>query len=77
MGGWGGGSKNDPPLFGPKIMNLLVFFDVEPKKYFRVPTPMGFVSRGFGRAFMLFMHFSAVFGMLAGLATKVTPWYPL
>ena len=38
-GGWGGGSKNDPPIFGSKIMNLLFFFDFEPKKCFRVPTP--------------------------------------
>ena len=41
--GWGGGSKNvekmTPPFFGSKIMNLLVFFDFEPKKCFRVPTP--------------------------------------
>ena len=40
MGG-GGGSKNDPLFFGSKIMNLLVFFDFEPKKCFRVPTPWG------------------------------------
>ena len=24
-----------------------------------------------------FMHFSAIFGMLAVLATSVTPWYPV
>ena len=39
----GGGVKNvekmTPPFFGSKIMNLLVFFDFEPKKCFRVPTP--------------------------------------
>ena len=47
-GGWGwvgGGVKNvekmTPPFFGSKIMNLLVFFDFEPKKCFRVPTPWG------------------------------------
>ena len=35
-------SKNDPPpFFGSKIMNLLVFFEFEPKKCFRVPTPWG------------------------------------
>ena len=33
--------KNDPPFFGSKIMNLLVFFDFELKKFFRVPTPWG------------------------------------
>ena len=48
-GGWGGGGggrggvknveKMTPPFFGSKIMNLLVFFDFEPKKCFRVPTP--------------------------------------
>ena len=40
----GGGVKNvekmTPPFFGSKIMNLLVFFfDFEPKKCSRVPTP--------------------------------------
>ena len=48
-GGWGGGGgggvknveKMTPPFFGSKIMNLLVFFDFEPKKCFRVPTPLG------------------------------------
>ena len=33
--------KMTPPFFGSKIMNLLVFFDFEPKKCFRVPTPWG------------------------------------
>ena len=43
-GGGGGGQKcrkNDPPFFGSKIMNLLVFFEFESKKCFRVPTPWG------------------------------------
>ena len=44
-GGGGGGVKNvekmTPLFFGSKIMNLLVFFDFEPKKCFRVPTPWG------------------------------------
>ena len=39
--GGGGGHKLTPPLFGSKIMNVLVFFDFEPKKCFRVPTPWG------------------------------------
>ena len=30
-----------PPFFGSKIMNLLVFFNFEPKKCFRAPTPWG------------------------------------
>ena len=38
-GGWGGGQKMTHPFFGSQIMNLLVFFDFEPKKCFRVPTP--------------------------------------
>ena len=29
------------PLFVPKIMNLLVFFDFEPKKCLQVSTPWG------------------------------------
>ena len=44
--GGGGGVKmmkkmTPPPLLGSKIRNLLVFFDFEPKKCFRVPTPWG------------------------------------
>ena len=41
MGGGGGRVKNAFHFFGLKIMNLLVFFDFEPKKCFRVPTPWG------------------------------------
>ena len=38
----GGVEKRPPPFFlGSKIMNLLVFFDFEPKKCFRVLTPWG------------------------------------
>ena len=66
-----------PPFFGSKIMNLLVFFDFEPKKFFRVPTLWGLYGGGVGRVLMQFMHFSAIFAMLAVLATSVTPWYPL
>ena len=33
--------KMNPAFFGLKIMNLLVFFDFEPKTCFRVPTPWG------------------------------------
>ena len=35
----GGGQKRTPFFFGLKIMNLLVFFDFELKKCFRVLTP--------------------------------------
>ena len=66
-----------PPFFGSKIMNLLVFFDFEPKKCFRVPTPWGLYGGGVRRVLMQFMHFLAIFAMLAVLATSVTPWYPL
>ena len=38
---------------------------------------MGFVWGGVGQALMQFMHFSAIFGMLAVLATLVTLWYAL
>ena len=31
--------KMTPPFFASKIMNLVVFFDFEPKKGLRVPTP--------------------------------------
>ena len=66
-----------PPFFGSKIMNLLVFFDFGAEKVFPGPDSMGFVWGGVGRALMQFMHFSAIFGMLAVLATSVTPCYPL
>ena len=61
MGGGEGGKnveKMTPPLFGSKIMNLLVFFDFEPKKVFPGPQSMGFVWGGVGRAFLHFMRFS-------------------
>ena len=65
-----------PPFFGSKIMNLLVFFDFEPKKCFRVLTPC--VCMGWsGTSANAGMHFSAIFAMLAVLATSVTLWYPL
>ena len=44
MGGVGGVKnveKMTSPFIGSKIMNLLVFFDFEPKKCFRVPTLWG------------------------------------
>ena len=36
------------------------------------PDSIGFVWGGVGRALMQFMHFLAIFGMLAVLATSVT-----
>ena len=41
MGGVKNVEKMDPPFFGSKIMHPLVFFDFEPKKCLRVPTPWG------------------------------------
>ena len=60
-----------PPFFRSKIMNLLVFFDFEPKNCFRLPTLWGLYGAEWDE------HFLAIFGMLAVLATSVTPWYPL
>ena len=65
--GGGGGSKmskNDPPPL------FWFFFDFESKKCFRVPT---FEWGGVGQAPMQFIQLPAIFAMLAGLATSVTP----
>ena len=40
------------------------------------PDSIGFEWGGVGRALMQFMHFLDIFGMLAVLATSVTPCYP-
>ena len=64
-------------LFGSKIMNLLVFFDFEPKKCFRVPTLWGLYGAEWDERLCSLCTFSAIFAMLAVLATSVTPWYPL
>ena len=37
----GGGAKNDPPFLGSNSKILSVFFYLQPKKWFRVPTPWG------------------------------------
>ena len=44
---------------------------------FPVPDSMGFVWSGVGLALMQLMYFSAIFAMLAVLATSLTPCYPL
>ena len=41
------------------------------------PDSMGFVWGGVGRVLMQLMHFSAIFPILAVLATSVTLCYPL
>ena len=77
MGGVKNVEKRTPPFVGSKIMNVSMFFDFEPKNSFRVPTPWGFVGGVVGRALIQLMHFSAIFAMLAVLATWMIPWYPL
>ena len=67
--------KNDPPFFGSKIMNLLVFFRFGAEKVFPGRDSMGFVWGGVGRVQL--MHFSAIFATLAVLAISVTQWYPI
>ena len=56
-----------PPFFGSKIMNLLVFFDFEPKKFFRVPTLWGLYGAEWDE------HFSAIFAMFVDLGDPVVP----
>ena len=79
MGGWGGGVKNvekmTPPFLGSKIMNLLVFFDFEPKKCFRVRTPWGLYGVEWDERFSgcaLFSHFCYV-GGFGDLTDPVVP----
>ena len=72
----GGGSKSDPPFFWVENHESFGFFRFLAEKVFPGPDSMGFVWGGVGRALMQFMHFSAIFAMLAVLATSVTPWYP-
>ena len=52
-------------------------FGFSAEKVFSGPDFVAFVWGGVGRALMQFMPFSAIFGMLAVLATPVLPWYPL
>ena len=68
--------KSTPPFFGSKIMNILVFFDFEPKKCFRVR--LHGVRKGrSGTSADAVYALSGHFAMLAVLATSVTPCYPL
>ena len=77
-GGGGGGVKNvekmTPPFFGSKIMNLLVFFDFEPKKCFRVPTLWGLYGAEWDErlVYALFSHFWYV-GGFGDLGDPVVP----
>ena len=68
-------SKNYPPFFGSKIMNLLVFFDFKLKKCFRVPTPWGCMGRSWmsvDAVYALFGHFCHV-GRFGDLGDLVLP----
>ena len=66
-----------PPFFGSKIMNLLVFFDFEPKKCFRVRTPWGLYGAEWTSAYAvyaLFSHFCYV-GGFGDLGDPVVPTF--
>ena len=70
-----GGSKNEPPFFRSEITNLLVFFDFEPKKCFRVPIYGVCMGRGGTSAdavYALFGHFCYV-GGFGDLGDPVVP----
>ena len=57
--------KLTPPFFGSKIMNLLVFFNFELKKCFRVPTPWGLYGAEWDESLYslsIFSHFYYVSG---------------
>ena len=53
------------------------FFQFGAEKEFPAPDSMKFVWGGVGRAPVQCMQFSAIFAMLAVLATSVTPCYQL
>ena len=55
----------------------MVLVNVELKKCFQVPTPLGLYGAEWDKPLCTFTHFSAIFAMLAVLATSVTPWCPL
>ena len=62
-------------------MNLLVFFDFEPKNCFRVPTPWGLYGVEWDEHVV---HFAAVYALFSHFVlcwwfwrTSVTPCYPL
>ena len=62
-----------PPFFGSKIMNLLVFFDFEPKKFFRVPTLWGLYGAEWDERLCSLCKFSAIFAMFVDLGDPVVP----
>ena len=58
-------------------MNLLVLFLRSAEKMFLGPNSVGFVWGEVARALMRYMHFSAIYAILAVLATSVAPCYPV
>ena len=76
VGGGGGAAKGLLPCFlvpkgnQPTACTLALW-------WLKFGPTEGFVWGGVGRALLQFMHFSAIFAMLAVLATSVTLWYPL
>ena len=73
----GGGSTNEIPFLGVENHEPFGFFWILSRKSVSGSDSMGFVWGGVGRALPQFMHFLAIFAMLAVLVTSVTPWYPL
>ena len=71
----GGGQKMTAFFFWVENHESFGVFFLGAKKVFPVRGSMGFVWSGVGRVQV--MHFSAVFAVLAVLATSVTPCYPL
>ena len=67
--------KMNPPFFGSKIMNLLVFFDFEPKKCFRVPTPRVCMGQSGTSAFAVYA-FSSHFWYVGGFGDVSDPSVP-
>ena len=66
--------KMTPPFFGSKIINVLVFFDFEPKNCFRVPTGvcMGRSGTSAHAVYALLSHFCCV-GGFGDLGDPVVP----
>ena len=66
-----------PPFFGSKIMNLLVFFDFEPQKCFRAPTPWGLYGAEWDKHLIAVYAFFSHFCFFGGFGDLGDPWYPL
>ena len=64
-----------PPFFGSKIMDLLVFFDCERKKCFRVPTPWGLYGAEWGERLCIYA-LSSHFCYVGGFGAPGDPTVP-